>query len=40
MLETLARRYPLRVTRAQLGTLAGFTPSGGTFATYFGTLKR
>ncbi|MCL4299498.1 MAG: hypothetical protein KJ077_27430 [Anaerolineae bacterium] len=40
MLETLARRYPLRVTRAQLGTLAGFTPSGGTFGTYFGTLKR
>lgn len=40
MLETLVRRYPLRVTRAQLGTLAGFTPSGGTFGTYFGTLKR
>lgn len=40
MLETLARRYPLKMTRAQLGTLAGFTPSGGTFGTYFGTLKR
>lgn len=40
MLETLVRRYPLKMTRAQLGTLAGFTPSGGTFGTYFGTLKR
>jgi hypothetical protein len=40
MLETLLRRYPTKLTRAQLGTLAGFTPSGGTFGTYFGTLKR
>lgn len=40
MLQTLARRVPLKVTRAQLGTLAGFTPSGGTFSTYLGTLKR
>lgn len=40
ILQTLGRRYPMKVTRAQLGTLAGFTPSGGTFGTYFGTLKR
>jgi hypothetical protein len=40
MLHTLAQRYPTTLTRAQLGTLAGFTPSGGTFGAYFGTLKR
>ena len=40
MLETLARRHPGAVTRAQLGTLSGFTPSGGTFGKYFGTLRR
>jgi hypothetical protein len=40
MLETLAKRYPTKLTRAQLGTLAGFTPSGGTFGTYLGTLRR
>lgn len=40
MLQTLAQRHQLKMTRAQLGTLAGFTPSGGTFSTYYGTLKR
>ncbi len=40
MLQALAQRHPLRYTRAQLGTLSGFTPSGGTFNTYFGVLKR
>ena len=40
MLETLWKRYPTKLIRAQLGTLAGFTPSGSTFGTYFGTLKR
>lgn len=40
MLQTLAARYPAKYTRAQLGTLSGFTPRGGTFGTYFGTLKR
>jgi len=40
MLQALARHYPMKVTRAQLGTLSQFTPSGGTFTTYFGTLKR
>jgi hypothetical protein len=40
MLRTLAQRFPTKLTRAQLGTLAGFTPSGGIFGTYFATLKR
>ncbi len=40
MLQVLASRYPVKYTRSQLGTLAGFTPSGGTFGNYFGTLKR
>lgn len=40
MLQALAQRHPLRYTRSQLGTLAGFAPRGGTFQTYFGTLKR
>jgi hypothetical protein len=40
LLQTLAQRFPTKLTRVQLGTLAGFTPSGGTFGTYFGTLKR
>jgi uncharacterized protein len=40
LLQTLAQRFPTTLTRAQLGTLAGFTPSGGMFGTYFGTLNR
>lgn len=40
MLHELASRHPLTLTRAQLGTLAGFTPSGGTFSDYFSRLKR
>ncbi len=40
MLEVLARGLPAKRTRAQLGTLSGFTPSGGTYGTYFGVLKR
>ena len=40
MLQTLAQRYPTKLTRAQLGTLSGFTPSGGTYSAYFSTLKR
>ncbi len=39
MLRELASRHPLTLTRAQLGTLARFTPSGGTFGTYFSRLK-
>jgi hypothetical protein len=40
MLDTLVRHHPVRLTRAQLGTIAGFTASGGTFGAYLGTLKR
>lgn len=40
ILEVLARHYPMMITRAQLGTLSDYTASGGTFTTYFGTLKR
>lgn len=40
MLETLVRHHPVRLTRAQLATIAGFTASGGTFGAYLGTLKR
>jgi hypothetical protein len=40
ILETLARHAPMKVTRTQLGTLSRFKASGGTFGTYFGTLKR
>lgn len=40
MLEVLARHHEFRVSRTQLATLAGYTASGGTFGTYFSTLKR
>jgi uncharacterized protein len=40
MLQVLAQRHPVKLTRAQLGTLAGFTPSGGTYSNYFSLLKR
>jgi hypothetical protein len=40
ILETLARHAPMKVTRTQLGTLSRFKATGGTFGTYFGTLKR
>ena len=40
ILKHLASRSPLTLTKNQLGTLSGFTPSGGTFNTYFGDLKR
>jgi hypothetical protein len=40
MLEVLARHYPMKVTRAQLGTLSNYAASGGTFGTYLGVLKR
>lgn len=40
MLEAAYRRYPLTMSRSQLGTLSGFAPRGGTFGTYFGRLKR
>lgn len=40
MLEVLARHYPMKMTRAQMGYLAGYVASGGTFGSYIGTLKR
>jgi uncharacterized protein len=40
ILETLARHHPMRVTRAQLGTLARFKITGGTFLTYWSLLRR
>jgi hypothetical protein len=40
MIEILAQFYPGTRTRSQLGALAGYTPSGGTFGNYFGRLKR
>ncbi|MGH7273096.1 MAG: hypothetical protein ACREIQ_01385, partial [Nitrospiria bacterium] len=40
MLEALGRRYPAKLTRTQLATLSRFSVRGGTFSTYFGTLKR
>jgi hypothetical protein len=40
MLAVLAQRYPMKFTRTQLGTLAGYTASGGAFGAYFGALKR
>jgi len=40
MLEVLGRSHPARRSRAQIGTLSGFTPSGGTFSAYWSTLRR
>lgn len=40
MLEVLAQFNPGTRTRSQLGALAGYTPSGGTFGNYYGRLKR
>lgn len=39
ILEILARHHPMKVTRAQVGTLTGFKASGGTFGTYLSTLS-
>ena len=40
ILGELASRHPLTLSKAQVGTLTGFTPSGGTFGTYVSELKR
>lgn len=40
MLDTLGRHHPMRVTRAQLATLTGMKVTGGTFGTYYSTLRR
>jgi uncharacterized protein len=39
VLEALARRHPLRVTRPQLATLAGMKRTGGAFQAYFSALR-
>lgn len=40
MLKALASPPGIRLTRTQVGTLAGLAPSGGTFTTYYGELRR
>ncbi len=40
ILRELASRHPLALSKAQVGTLTGFTPSGGTFTTYISELRR
>jgi len=40
MLDTLASHHPMQVTRAQLATLSRFKVTGGTFNTYYSTLRR
>jgi hypothetical protein len=39
MLAQLARHYPLKLTRAQLASLAGIKGSGSTFSSYFSSLR-
>jgi len=40
ILRELASRHPATWTKSQVGALTGFTPSGGTFGTYIGELRR
>ena len=40
MLESLARMAPLRLTKAQWGTVARMKHTGGTWSTYLGELRR
>lgn len=40
ILESMARHHPTVLTRAQIGTLSKMKITGGTFATYWSTLKR
>lgn len=39
ILVAIARRHPIALTRAQLGTLSRFSPKGGAFQSHFKTLK-
>ena len=39
MLDILVARYPIELTKAQLGTFAKVKPRGGSFGTYLSTLK-
>lgn len=36
----MVNHHPMRLTRAQLATLAGMKVSGGTYGTYLSTLRR
>lgn len=40
ILGELVARLPAGYTKAQVGALTGFTPSGGTFTAYMGALRR
>jgi hypothetical protein len=40
ILAEMARVHPLRLTRSQIGLATGLKITGGTFGTYWGTLKR
>jgi len=40
MLESLGRMHPLRLTKAQWGTVAKLKTSGGTWSTYLSDLRR
>lgn len=40
MLHAMVDHHPLRLSRAQLATLAGMKVSGGTFGTYLSALRR
>lgn len=40
MLESLARMAPLRLTKAQWGTVARMKHTGGTWSTYLGEMRR
>jgi hypothetical protein len=40
MLTALISAYPNSLSRDELGTQVDMTPSGGTFGTYLGTLRR
>lgn len=40
MMEVLARTHPFKLTRKQLATLAGLSIKGGTFGTYYSTLRK
>lgn len=39
MLEVLVSRYPIELTKSQLGTFSRMKPRGGSFGTYLSTLK-
>ena len=40
MLQVLAQFHPGARTKSQLGTLSGYSPSGGTFGTYLSSLRK